>query len=370
MKDQLLYQIALTKIPNVGVKTAKTLISYCGSIEGVFHQKKRKLLKIPGIGEKTVGSICSADPEELAIPDLNYIENNQVKTLFFLDDDYPQRLKYLDDAPLLLFYKGSANWNHLRTAAIVGTRKPNDYGRSICRRLIEEITPFDIQVISGLAYGIDGIVHGSCISQNIENIGVMGTGIDVIYPSTHKQLASQIMQMGALITEYPIRMRADKENFPRRNRIIAGLADVTVLIQSAKKGGSMITAAFANGYHRDVVAFPGNCTHLLAAGGNYLIKHNLAHLIESAVDLASLMGWEKDQSTPKISQGSLFQDLDPEELDVLNLLKEDDTVHIDKIQCLLSIPPSALASILLQLEFKGIISSLPGKRYRIKPRAL
>ena len=363
MKRVLLYQIALTKIPFVGAKIAKHLIAYCGGVQAVFETKKSHLLKIPGLGDGIASKIAAADPKNLAIQDLDYLERNDIKTTFYLDQDYPPRLKHFEDSPLLLYYKGSPNWNAGRTVGIVGTRKPSPYGRSICQKLIHDLIPYKVQIISGLAYGVDALTHHTANQHGVENLAIMGTGIDQIYPSQNRSIAMQTMKNGALITEYPIGTKPDRENFPRRNRIIAGLSDAIVVIQSAEKGGSLITAEYANDYFKDVFAFPGRISDEYSSGCNRLIKINKAHLMESAQDIAYIMRWELDDHSKTAKQTELFLDLSDIEKKVLKAISKDEDVSIDSLHSTLKLPLSDLSSTLLHLEFKGLVNSLPGKRY-------
>ncbi len=360
MNDQLPYQIALTKIPMVGVKTAKILLSYCGSLEAIFKENKRRLLRIPGIGEKIVEAIAVTHPFQVSEPDISFMERNGIKSLFFLDKHFPERLKAIDDAPLLLFFRGTPSWNHPRTLSIVGTRKPSEYGKGICRRVIEDLAHCNVQLISGLAHGIDGVMHRTCIKLGLENIAVMGTGMDVVYPAAHRNLAAKVVEHGAVITEYAIRTRADKDHFPRRNRIIAGMSDACLVIESPIQGGSMITARYANSYHKDVMAIPGKAGDELAAGCNHLIKTNQAHLVERAEDIVQLMQWKMDGGK-KHTQKTLFLELTAVEKDIIDILKSCERMHIDHLQSRLTLTPSVLAAGLLNLELHGIVHSLPGR---------
>lgn len=362
--DPRIYQIALARIPKVGAVLGKTLVAYCGGVDAVFQQKKAHLLKIPGIGEQHAKSILEARPLTLAERDLKYYQNKDIKLTFYLDQDYPARLKNYEDAPLLLFSQGAFNPNPARTISIVGTRKPSIQGTRQCTQLINDMKGFGAQIISGLAYGIDALVHRTANELNMENLAIMGTGSDAIYPAVHRELANRIKKNGALISEYPIKMRADKENFPRRNRVIAALSDVVIVIESARKGGSLITAEFGNQYFKDVFAFPGRINDVSAQGCNALIKQNKAHLLESAKDIAYIMRWENDPK-PVSNQTALFVSLDEEEQAIYNHLKEKKTASLDRMHHELKMPLSLLSSRLLSLEFNGLIKTRPGKRFTI-----
>lgn len=367
MSDELVFRIALSKIPKVGAVTGKTLVAYCGGVQAVFEERKSRLLSIPGIGEGTVEAITTADPYRLAENDMAYISDHDLKATFYLDDDYPARLKHHDDSPLLLYSKGVYEPNPGRTVAIVGTRKPSPYGQSMCEKLVNDLAAYDIQIVSGLAYGVDAIAHKTACDLGIENLAVMGTGMDTLYPASHRSLAEKICNKGALLSEYPVNMRADKENFPRRNRVIAAMADVVVVVESAKKGGSLITAEFANGYFKDVFAFPGRVSDKMSAGCNALIKQNKAHLIESAKDIGYIMRWEtKSENVKENKQQKLFLELNEDEKEIVDLIREKDQVSIDFLHLQLGIKLSELSSKLLQLEMKGVVVTLPGSRVSLR----
>lgn len=363
MADQRLYQIALTKVLGVGSKRGKLLVAYCGGVESVFHEKKSSLLKIPGIDGVVAQAISDANPALLAKTDLEYIDRHKVKTTFFLDEDYPTRLTHVDDGPLLLYSKGEFRPNPPKTVAIVGTRKPSAYGKEICEQLIVDLQAYNIQLISGLAYGIDACSHKKACSLQMENLAIMGTGIDQLYPAAHRSLAREIESCGSLITEYPLNARADRENFPRRNRVIAAMADVIIVVQSASKGGSLITAEFGNQYFKDVFAFPGRINDAEFAGCNALIKQHKAHLLMSVADIAYIMRWEEKEESKDI-QPQLFVELTSDEDVVFNHLKSQESASIDWIHSQAKMNMGQLSSILLSLEFKGLIRTLPGKRYQ------
>ncbi len=360
MKERL-FQIALTKIPLVGPKSTKNLIAYCGGVEAVFREKKKNLLKIPNIGMAIVDSILNTNPEEAASDVLAYVEKNNIGLSFYLEPDYPSRLKNYDDAPCLLYYKGLANWNHHRTISIVGTRKPTHYGDSLCSNLVEELAAYDVHLFSGLAHGVDSLAHQKCLDVGIPTSAIMATGIETIYPATNRRLSSKILDVGSLITECPPFGRVDADNFPRRNRIIAALSDAVVVVESAIKGGSLITAEYANAYHKDVFAFPGRASDKSSAGCNALIKTHKAHLLESAADIALMMNWQTPK--PKGTQIELFVELDHTEELVMGLLRQHDSLHLDMLHAYLNLSLSIISSTLLQLEFKGLVKSLPGKMY-------
>ena len=259
MKGQLLYHIAITSIPNIGDITAKKLIAYCGSSEQVFCEKKSVLEKIPGIGGINASKIISHKTEALAIAEeeLVFIKKNNIKPLFYLNDNYPKRLLHCEDGPVLLYSKGDVEYNNPKVVSIVGTRKATDYGKEFCDKIVEELASHNPLIVSGLAYGIDVCSHKAALKNNIPTVGVLAHGLDRLYPSQHSSIANKMLENGGLLSDYKSRTNPDRENFPKRNRIVAGLSDLTIVIESSKKGGSLITAYLANDYNRDVFALPG-----------------------------------------------------------------------------------------------------------------
>jgi len=362
MDDIIYHSIALSKINLVGPKTAKLLISYAGGVKEVFDLSKKELLKIPGIGHKLVDNVLSEDHFAAADKELKFLEKNEIKALSYLDPDYPQRCLHYEDAPLLIFYKGNIDLNHGRTVSIVGTRKPTEYGKSNCEKLVDGLKAYSPLIISGLAYGIDSAAHRSAVKCNIPNIGVLGHGMDRIYPAANRKLSKKMLENGGLLTEFTSGVGPEREHFPMRNRIIAAMSDVVIVVESARKGGSIITALFANNYNKDVFAFPGRTDDEYSEGCNNLIKQNKAHLLQSVADIAYIMRWE-EETEHKAVQKSLLIDLESDEQMVYDLLKEENTLHIDTLSHKLKLPLSKLSNLLLTLEFKGIIKSLPGKQY-------
>lgn len=360
----LLYQIALSKIANIGPVLSRNLISYCSGVRAVFDEKFHALKKIPGIGETLARSIINAEPELLATKEIAFIKKNKLKPLFYLDKEYPSRLKHFEDSPILLYYKGQASLNYHRTVGIVGTRRPTEYGRSNCQKLIEDLKDYDVMVISGLAYGIDITAHRKSVEMEIPTIGILGHGLDRIYPSQHISIARQMIANGGLLTEFCSGTLPDREHFPMRNRIIAALSDAIVVVESKKSGGSIITADFANAYNKDVFAFSGKVTDEYSKGCNALIKQHKANLIETAKDIAYILRWE-ELDARKVIQTKLFIELSYQEKQLVNLLEQSGKLGIDIINSYMKLGLSELASLLLQLEFKGVIRSMPGKRYMV-----
>ncbi len=361
--DELIYRIALTRVPQVGAVTAKNLISYCGSAEAVFSASKKTLARIPGVGELVADGIVRGADLQYAEKETLFLEQHDIRALFHTDKEYPYRLKNFHDAPLMLFYKGTVSLNPLRSVAIVGTRTPTPAGRTLCEELVEGLRQYDPLIVSGLAYGVDVVAHRKCVDLDVPNIGVLGAGLRNIYPKDHQTVAAKMCENGGLLTEFNSEVRPEAENFPMRNRIIAGMCDAIVVVETAKKGGSMITANIAFSYDRSVFAFPGRPGDKLSLGCNYLIRSNKAALVESAQDVAQMMGW--DDATPATlgRQPKLFEALEPEEERLLYLLKSEPETPIDRLIRASGLAAGEAAALLLTLEFKGLIRSLPGKRY-------
>jgi DNA processing protein len=364
MKASLRYEIALSLIPNIGDVRAKKLVAHCGSAEAVFSEGRTALQKIPGIGEALTKDILTAKVFERAEQELQFIEKHRIIPIYFLDKAYPKRLTHCEDSPLILYYRGNADLNSSKIISIVGTRMATDYGLQLCEQLISDLAPYRPLIVSGLAYGIDLQAHRVSLDNQLETVAVMAHGLDKIYPAMHRPIAKRMLESGGLLTDFTSRTMPDRENFPRRNRIVAGMADATIVIESKRNGGSLITAEIANSYNRDVFAFPGNIGSVTSEGCNSLIKRNKASLIESAADIIYIMGWEAKQATIPV-QKKLFIELSEPEHRLLDLLKERPTVHIDDLSLLAGIPVSRASALLLNLEFNGLIRSMPGKVYRL-----
>ncbi len=365
MNKELLYQITINNIVGIGGVTAKRLISYCGGVEQVFREKKDALLKIPGIGENLAKAIKRSAAFERAEKEIRYIEKHKIKPLFYLDKDYPFRLKQCEDGPLLLFVKGKACLNDPKMLAVVGTRNMTDYGRTHCESLIAELSAFSPVIVSGLAYGVDACAHKAALKNNLQTIAVLAHGLDRIYPFLHHQLAQDIIEHGALVTDFLTGNKPDRENFPKRNRIIAGLCDGIIVVEAAESGGALITANIANNYNRDVFAIPGRIQDIYSQGCNKLIKIHKAHLLESASDLQYIMNWEPGKNAKKGIQQSLFITLTEEEKQMADFLKAHEEPGIDQIVTGTGFNLSKATSILLSLEFKEVVKPLPGKTYRL-----
>jgi DNA processing protein len=359
----LVYKIALSLIPSVGDRIAKKLVSYCGSVEGVFKEKKSSLLKIPGIGEIVASSVVNQKVLARAAEEILFIEKYNITPVFYLDDNYPNRLKHCSDSPLMLYYKGNADLNHEKIIAIVGTRNATEYGKKCCIKLVEDLVPHNPIILSGLAYGIDICAHKAALENGLNTIGVMAHGLDRIYPNVHKTVSKKMVTQGGLITDYLSQTIPDRENFPSRNRIIAGMADAVIVVEAAKTGGALITADIANSYNRDVFAFPGRIGDEYSEGCNHIIKINRAALIQSAADIEYLLGWNIIKK--KTIQKKLFVELNPEEQILFDILNTEGNKDIDYLSFKSNLPMSKASALLLGLEFKGMVNSLPGKIYKI-----
>lgn len=358
------YFIALTLIPGIGPVNAKSLLSYCGSAEKIFKTKASQLLKIPGIGEATADAIIRQDVFARVDEEMLFLENRNIQCLTFMDDNFPKRLKNCVDSPIVLYYSGNTDLNTEKIIGIVGTRNATDYGKNICDKLIEDLQAENILIVSGLAYGIDIAAHKACVRNNVPTVGVLAHGLDRIYPYTHREMAGKMLKNGGLLTEFMSQTNPDRQNFPKRNRIVAGMIDALVVVETAENGGAVITASLADSYNKDVMAFPGNINYKYSKGCNNLIKTNRAALVENANDILEFMRWTKDEVKPK-TQRTLFIEFTPEEKLIYEILLEKEEVGIDELTARVSLSPSAIAGNLLNLEFQGIINSLPGKRYKL-----
>ncbi len=364
MNQELKYQLAICLFPGVGPITAKKLIAYCGGAEAVFKEKKQNLLKIPGIGRLTAQSLTSKDIFNQVDLELEFISKYKIKTCFYLDSNYPSRLKPLDDSPVMLFTKGNCNLNHPHVISIVGTRSVTRYGKDKCKEFVKELADINPLIISGLAYGVDAAAHKSALDNKLYTAAVLGHGLDRIYPPLHRQLAEKIVSSGVLISEFFSNTKPDRENFPRRNRIIAGLSDAVLVVEAADKGGALITAYFANDYNRDVFAIPGKTTDTYSRGCNHLVKTQKAHLAESANDIKYIMRWEKSIKKKPVQQ-VLFTDLTNDQQTIVNILKENQPANIDLIVANSKMTFSKVTTTLLELELNSVIKSLPGYYYKL-----
>ncbi|QNA45774.1 DNA-processing protein DprA [Lacibacter sediminis] len=365
MNTDLLYQLALTQVPNIGDVQAKILAEEFGTAEAIFKAKKSTLEKIEGIGEVRASSIKKFDAFNEQEDEIKFIEKYKIKPLFLTSDDYPKRLLHCYDPPTLLFYRGNANLNTSKIISIIGTRSNSDYGKMMTEKILASLAPHQPLVVSGLAYGIDAIAHKQSLKQQLPTVAVLAHGLDKIYPSQHTALAKEmIAEGGGILTEFRKDTKPDRHNFPERNRIVAGMCDATIVIETGIKGGSMITANLAYSYNRDVFAVPGKTTDSKSEGCNYLIQSNKAILIRNGEDVIKEMGWE-EKNKKKIIQKQLFVDLTADEKIIAQLLQVKEQMHIDEINLQSNINSSSVSAALLMMEMNGLVKSLPGKIYKL-----
>ena len=372
-KQDLLHEVALTLFPNVGPQLTRQLMSYAGSARNALHLPAGKLLKIPGVGPATVGILTgkartqALNQAEAAV---RKAEKEGVQLLFYTSKQFPTRLKQLPDAPVLLYYQGTADLNQSKILALVGTRQATDYGREQTERLVQGVAPHRPLIVSGLAYGIDIAAHRAALQEGLETVGVMATGLDVLYPTIHRKTAEKMLTQGGLLTEFPFGTPPDKYNFPSRNRIIAGLSDGTVVIEAAKKGGALITADLAQGYDRDVLAVPGPLGSAASEGCHELIKSNKAALYSEPRDIEQLLNWDLAlhlSGRPKAPATYDPLDFTAEEFSILLVLQTapNREEHLDTLAWKAQLPVHQVAGLLLGLEFRGVVKALPGKRFAL-----
>lgn len=370
MDQDRLSSIALHFIPGIGGRTVRQLLAYCGSAQDVFRASRTTLLQIPGVGPVTADAIRRGRPWKQAEEELTRARKAGVSLVLYTDPQYPSRLRAIEDAPSLLYIQGNLQLEHKKIVAVVGTRRSTEYGKSCLESLLEGLVAHDALVLSGLAYGIDIQAHRLALKHGLPTVGVLGSGIDVIYPAAHHDTAHKMLQHGGLLTENPFGTKPDAHNFPARNRIIAGLCDALVVVEAADKGGALITAELANGYFKDVFAFPGNIHQQYSSGCNQLIKAHKAHLLTSVKDLEYIMNWETPQPVATPEAAPLYSDYEPEEQIVLKTLWESAVpLMLDALSGRSGLSPGQLASVLLTLELKGAVIPMPGSAYRMNMSA-
>jgi DNA processing protein len=363
--NERMYQLALTMVPNIGDVQARLLVQHFKTASAIFGARPSELERMEGIGAVRARSIKQFNDFSAAEKELEFIEKYQIQMLFVADEQYPKRLLNCYDAPPLLFYRGAANLNSSRVLAIVGTRSATDYGRQLTEQIVQDLSGYEVVIVSGLALGIDAHAHRAALKCNLPTVGVVGHGLDKIYPHAHTKMAREmVLAGGGILSEFFSGTLPDKHNFPLRNRIVAGLSDATIVVETDVKGGSMITAKMADAYNRDVFAVPGRSTDPKSSGCNYLIQHQKALLINNAEDLLEAMGW-KDKNITRQKQRELFIEFTEEEKKLVHLLREGKPVPIDEINLQSGLSSSTVAATLLNLELKGVIVSMPGKMYRL-----
>jgi DNA processing protein len=364
-QEDILYTLALTKIDGIGDITAKKLINHLGNAKNVLESPKKQLQKIDGIGEILIEKIKKASTLKEAEQELKFIVSEQLKCFYYQNHDYPELLKQCIDAPVLLFGSGLLPFQDRKIISIVGTRNMTPYGRDMIRQLLEDIAPLDPLIVSGFAYGVDITAHSTALDLGLDTIGVLAHGLNQIYPKSHKKYISKVEAKGGFLTEFWSTSNPDKENFVKRNRIVAGMSHTTVVVESAEKGGSIITAYLANDYNREVFAVPGRITDKYSAGCLQLIKTQRALPITQAADIIYHLNWDLKPKTKAAIQPQLFLDLDPDEEKIINLLQSKGKELMDEIAITCDLPIFKVSSILLDLELKGLIRPLPGKWFEV-----
>lgn len=365
MLPELVYQIALNEVPNIGDVVAKSLVQIFGSASEIFKAPVSQLEKIDGVGTIRAKSIKNFTEFDACAAEIPFLEKHAIAAIFITDAAYPRRLLQCADSPSLLYYKGISDLNATKIISVVGTRNNSDYGRQITEELIAGLQQTGILVVSGLAYGIDTLSHKAALKNNLETVAVVAHGLDRIYPPNNTSLAKDITKQGGLLTEFRKNVGPDKQNFPLRNRIVAGMCDALIVVESGLKGGSLITAELANGYNKDVFAIPGRNTDSKSEGCNLAIRNNKASLLTSATDLLQMMNWVEKPIKVKPPQRQLFIEFTPSEKVVYDILLTKPQVHIDELFLNSKMTSSAVASALLTLEMQNVVASMPGKIYRL-----
>ena len=357
------YLIALLEVQGVGTSIAKKLIEEYGTAKNVFSLSLEQYNELGNIGRNIKEAIEKEIVFTIAKHELEYCETNEIQVLGYKDVGYPQRLSHCSDAPLLLYFKGSCDLNNVKVVGIVGTRNATSYGKKMCQHVVEELASQNVLIVSGLAYGIDVNAHQEALNYNTPTVGVLAHVLDTIYPKAHASTARKMVNNGGLLTEYKTKTRPNRENFPKRNRVVAGMCDAIVVIESAFSGGSMITAKLGNDYSRDVFAIPGRLGDKYSEGCNHLIKTNQAHLLQASKDISYILGWDNVKAKTKVVQKQLFVELNEQEKTIMEFLVKEKSTSIDEIAFSSKLPISQVSTQLLMLEFKGLIKQLPGKIY-------
>lgn len=360
-QSELFHLLALLQVEGVGDIMAKKLLTAFGSATAVFQAKSNQLRAIEGIGEVLVRKLKDKTIFEKAAAEVQFIEQEGIRVLYFANEDYPERLKHCIDGPVLLFGSGNFDFRNRKLISIVGTRQVTAYGTEFCKKLLEELALFNPIIVSGFAYGVDIVAHQTALEQQLQTVGVLAHGLNQIYPKSHKKYVGKMKQNGGFLTEFWSNSNPDKENFVKRNRIVAGMSEATIVIESAEKGGSLITANLANDYNRDVFAVPGRTTDKYSQGCNELIKTQRAQLITSAADLIYCLSWQLESEKAKTIQKQLFVSLDLEEQKIYDYLQQNGKQLIDIVALECDFPIFKISSILLNMELKGVIRPLPGK---------
>ncbi|WP_308991825.1 DNA-processing protein DprA [Mariniflexile litorale] len=365
IENDLLYTLALQHVPNIGDITAKRLINHCGSAEAVLKEKKQNLLKIDGIGSVILGDLFKPHHLKEAEKEISFIKENEIKVLHFEASNYPEKLKHCIDGPILLFQSGNINLKEQRIISIVGSRKITTNGIAFCEELVEKLAIYNPIIVSGFAYGTDITAHKAALKHNLQTIGCLAHGLNQIYPAGHKKYMVDVEKHGGFFTDFWSTDTFDRNNFLKRNRVIAGLSEATIVIESAEKGGSLVTADIANSYNRDVFAVPGRINDLQSAGCNNLIKYQKAHMLTTALDVPYILNWKLEEESKPAIQKQLFVELDATEKIIYKHLKDNERQQLDMIAINCNLPIFKVASALLNMELKGVVRPLPGKLFEV-----
>jgi len=360
--EELLNVLALLKVEGVGDIIAKKLLTHCGSASEIFKSKTSQLSTIDGIGSVLLKNLKEKTVFQKAEQEIKFINSNHIDVSYFLEDTYPERLKHCIDGPVLLFSSGNIDFKNRKAISIVGTRQITSNGTEFCKKLIADLALLNPIIVSGFAYGVDIVAHQAALEHNLQTIGVLAHGLNQIYPKTHKKYVSKIEENGGFMTEFWSSSNPEKENFVKRNRIVAGISEATIVIESADKGGSLITATMANDYNRDVFAVPGRTTDKYSQGCNTLIKTQKANLLSGAADLIYMLNWDIEKETKPV-QKQLFVSLDEDEQKIYNYLQKSGKELLDTIALKCDFPIYKISGILLNMELKGVIRPLPGKLF-------
>lgn len=366
--QEKIHQIALSLVKGVGAVLWRKLVAQAGSAQAVFHSDQHQLIQLSGASKQLAYEILKQDTLPLAEELFITHQKNQIQVISIWEKAYPDRLKHTSQAPPILYFQGNIAMNSAKIISIVGTRNATHYGKRVVEKLISELKTYQVTIVSGLAYGIDIHAHQEALKQGLSTIGVLAGGLDTIYPAAHKKIAAAMVAQGGLVSENPLQAALEGHHFPTRNRIIAGMADATIVVEADQKSGALITASFANDYNREVFAVPGNIDAIYSRGPNNLIKNHQAHLITSGADIAYIMGWDQSEhpSRPSPIKEAMIAQLTLEEQGVMQVLeKSQAAVQLDELSYQIQMPTSQLAAVLLQLELKNIIQCLPGNKFKL-----
>ena len=356
--------MALSILNGLGPVRSRLLMAAVGSVEGIFLEKEASLEKIEGLSANAIAGLDREKAIARAQQELEFIEANNVQLHFYKDANFPKALNQIPDCPVVLYTIGKVNFNQTNIA-IVGMRKSTNYGKKLCDQLVKDLAPYQVQIVSGLAHGIDKAAHEAAIHNDLPTLGVLGHGLDTMYPAAHRPLAKRMLDNGGLVTEFMSGVVGDPANFPKRNRIVAGLCQATIVVESTETGGSLITANLANDYNREVFAFPGAVDKETSKGCNNLIKRDRAHLITSAEDIVRVLDWDEKEHASDEKMNKLFEDLDEAEQLIVKCFEGIHDIDFDSLAIKTGMNSSELSVQLFNLEMKSIVKALAGKRYSL-----